>query len=174
MDLRLQKIIDSQNEAVHGKEDRIRGSQAFEQLTRRIVAGIEPINPEMVRLAREFRGFTKSAFARMLRVDTATVEAWENGLLDPAFHIEAIATATEMVVPFFTQQDQLYGCFIHEHDNQCDCGRKATRLCDAIVTENGETCDMPLCGKCATRSGVLDYCPAHQNRGGLKARQRLK
>lgn len=39
------------------------------------------------------------------------------------------------------------------------CGREADLLCDHSV--NDKTCDAPVCSRCATHVGALDYCPPH-------------
>lgn len=42
--------------------------------------------------------------------------------------------------------------------------RRHTKLCDFALTgkKAGQTCDAPLCDRCATRVGPnRDYCPAH-------------
>ena len=55
------------------------------------------------------------------------------------------------------------------------CGRKATRLCDAdggiafdMLNDKGiktpiqrTTCSIPMCDKCTTRFGELDFCKRH-------------
>jgi hypothetical protein len=44
------------------------------------------------------------------------------------------------------------------------CGRPATKLCDYQLTgpKAGQTCDTPLCDRCAVSLGVnMDYCPVH-------------
>jgi hypothetical protein len=44
------------------------------------------------------------------------------------------------------------------------CGRKASKLCDfeLVGKRTGETCDAPLCDRCATAiTKKKDYCPAH-------------
>jgi len=55
----------------------------------------------------------------------------------------------------------------------CKCGRNSTKLCDYPLRGRraGQTCDRPLCEKCATKVGThvdgahkgdtLDYCRAH-------------
>jgi hypothetical protein len=44
------------------------------------------------------------------------------------------------------------------------CGVVADALCD-YPTGAGQTCDLPLCGRCRVRQGGelldLDYCPQH-------------
>jgi len=41
------------------------------------------------------------------------------------------------------------------------CGDWSTALCDHEL-EGGRTCDLPICGTCATHVGRdTDYCPAH-------------
>jgi len=52
---------------------------------------------------------------------------------------------------------------------RCSCGRVADYLCDFPLRgkKEGQTCDKPLCVKCAklikmTAQGGIHYCPAHQ------------
>lgn len=47
---------------------------------------------------------------------------------------------------------------------RCKCGRVATLLCDWPLhgSKEGQTCDRPLCSRCATNVGPdRDYCPSH-------------
>ena len=47
---------------------------------------------------------------------------------------------------------------------RCRCGRPRSKLCDFPLkgSKLGQTCDEPLCDRCAKRVGQnRDYCPAH-------------
>lgn len=47
---------------------------------------------------------------------------------------------------------------------RCQCGRSASKLCDYPLTGSkvGQTCDVPLCNKCAVNIDKnKDYCRAH-------------
>jgi len=67
--------------------------------------------------------------------------------------------------------------------NYCKCGvcgkNEATKLCDFVIDYKGvayyrnshdflnqsryETCDLPLCDKCATNHVGHDFCPHHEH-----------
>lgn len=51
------------------------------------------------------------------------------------------------------------------HVRRCrTCGAPSTKLCDFPLRgeKAGQTCDVPLCDRCAVSQGVnRDYCPPH-------------
>lgn len=67
-------------------------------------------NPEMMILARESRGLTQSALAKLVSIKQGTISKIESGMLpisDEA--LEQIATTLEYPTQFFFQQDRVYG-----------------------------------------------------------------
>jgi len=70
----------------------------------------EHVNPEMVRLAREARGFTQTDLAKRSGVNQATVSRIEAGVADVSPQaLSALAMALEMPEKFFYQTDAVYG-----------------------------------------------------------------
>lgn len=57
----------------------------------------------------------------------------------------------------------------------CECGRWADKLCDYPLGR-GETCDAPLCGKCAVSpfdvGGDIHFCRVHAAMVGMRRRKK--
>lgn len=73
-------------------------------------------NGELLRLARQYRGFKQHQFARMLRVEPSTVSRIENGIIDASEDI-ADRAAGHLRFPrsFFEQTDRVYGFPLSVH-----------------------------------------------------------
>jgi Zn-dependent peptidase ImmA (M78 family)/transcriptional regulator with XRE-family HTH domain len=71
---------------------------------------------ELLRLARQYRGFTQREFARELRVEPSTVSRVENGVIDPSgvFADRAIEVL-RFPGDFFEQRDPVYGLPLSVH-----------------------------------------------------------
>ena len=69
------------------------------------------LNPEMVILAREFRGITQGDLARKIGISQAKVARIEGGILTDVSHeiLTSIANALEFPEPFFTQNEDRIG-----------------------------------------------------------------
>lgn len=78
----------------------------------------EPVNPQMLALARESRGHTQADLARRIGINQATLSKYESGLLAiSADDLAALAHELDFPVAFFSQSDQVHGfgsaCFYH-------------------------------------------------------------
>jgi Zn-dependent peptidase ImmA (M78 family)/transcriptional regulator with XRE-family HTH domain len=70
----------------------------------------DQVNPEMVRLAREARGYTQTDLAKRSRLTQAMVSRIEAGVTDVSpSTLVSIARAVEMPEKFFYQTDSVYG-----------------------------------------------------------------
>lgn len=68
------------------------------------------VNPTMLFLARECRGYSQNEFSDVVGLSQATISRYEGGLLEVApQHLEAIARALDYPVNFFYQPETLYG-----------------------------------------------------------------
>ncbi|MGO9597636.1 MAG: helix-turn-helix domain-containing protein [Isosphaeraceae bacterium] len=77
---------------------------------------MEPVNPEMLVLAREARGLTQAEVARQAGIAQATVSKYENGTLDmSAEHLGKLAVALDFPTPYFHQQDRIFGSVCMHH-----------------------------------------------------------
>jgi hypothetical protein len=64
---------------------------------------------------------------------------------------------------------QVIVCGARSRRKRCRwCGAPHTKLCDFKLSgkKAGQTCDAPMCDRCATRMGevagdTVDYCPPH-------------
>lgn len=68
-----------------------------------------PVNPAMVKLARECRGMTPSVLARKIKATTAQVKRIEAGECpaEATRLVQVIADATGMFVTFFVKTDEI-------------------------------------------------------------------
>jgi Zn-dependent peptidase ImmA (M78 family)/DNA-binding XRE family transcriptional regulator len=68
------------------------------------------VNPAMLFLARESRGFSQTEFARKVGLSQATISRYEGGALEVATeHLEKIAGALEFPVTLFMLPEMIYG-----------------------------------------------------------------
>jgi Zn-dependent peptidase ImmA (M78 family)/transcriptional regulator with XRE-family HTH domain len=76
----------------------------------------EPLNGELLRIAREFRGLNQKELAADLGVEPSTISRAENNLTQPlGFLVEKIAERLNFPVEFFRQPDRIYGLPISAH-----------------------------------------------------------
>ena len=74
-----------------------------------------PVNPEMVRLARESREMTQTDLAHKLGVPQSKISKVEAALLEPSgTELERLARLLERPIEFFTWTDPVYGFATHE------------------------------------------------------------
>lgn len=99
---------------------RLAESQRDVRFDRAILAGNVPLNPEMIRLARECRGLARWELARLLRVPTADVAAWEAGKVDAKAHAAALSDAIGFLPTFFVQTDKIVSVRICTCDDCSD------------------------------------------------------
>jgi len=66
-------------------------------------------NPEMLILAREFRGLTQTGLAENVGVKQGTISKLESGLQSPDTVLEAISRVLQFPVDFFRQEDRVFG-----------------------------------------------------------------
>ncbi len=74
------------------------------------------VNPDMLVLARESRGYTQSELARVVSLTQSSLSRYEAGLVEiPPADLRAIAAHLEYPAHFFYQRDRLYGasCLFH-------------------------------------------------------------
>lgn len=72
------------------------------------------VNPEMLILARETRGFTQSELAEVTSISQGNISKYESRLLNVSEeHLQKIASVLEYPEPFFYQPDQLYSFGSH-------------------------------------------------------------
>lgn len=77
---------------------------------------MDPINPEMLTLARELRGLTQSEVARRAGIAQATVSKYENGTLEVSVdHLNRLAAALDLPPSFFRQRDRAFGSMCIHH-----------------------------------------------------------
>ena len=77
---------------------------------------MDSINPEMLTLARELRGYTQSEVARQAGIAQATVSKYENGTLEVSEdHLKRLAAALDFPPSFFRQRDRAFGSMCIHH-----------------------------------------------------------
>src|SRR5450755_4548143 len=70
----------------------------------------------MLRLARQLRGFPQNEAAECLRVQNSELSRIENGLKEPSEQLlEAAAETFSVPVEFFKQTDAIYGAPVSVH-----------------------------------------------------------
>jgi Zn-dependent peptidase ImmA (M78 family)/transcriptional regulator with XRE-family HTH domain len=73
-------------------------------------------NPEMLVLAREYRGLTQTTLANAASLNQATISRYESGFVEiPPEHVEVLAVVLERPQSFFYWHERLYdaSCFHH-------------------------------------------------------------
>lgn len=76
----------------------------------------ERINPEMIVLARESRGYTQGALAKAISVNRTTILRYESGLLEvPPDRLSVIAAFLHYPETFFYLQERLYNTSCMHH-----------------------------------------------------------
>jgi Zn-dependent peptidase ImmA (M78 family)/transcriptional regulator with XRE-family HTH domain len=71
---------------------------------------------ELLRLARQYRGFTQREFARELRLEPSTVSRVENGVSEPSSGFaDRAGEVLRFPVAFFEQHDPVYGLPLSVH-----------------------------------------------------------
>jgi Zn-dependent peptidase ImmA (M78 family)/transcriptional regulator with XRE-family HTH domain len=77
---------------------------------------MEPVNPEMLTLARETRGLTQAEVAIKAGIVQATVSKYENGTLSVSEeHLGKLSRALGFPASFFRQRDRVYGSMCLHH-----------------------------------------------------------
>ena len=77
---------------------------------------MDPINSEMVMLARELRSLTQAEVAKRAGIAQATVSKYENGTLDVSEdHLQKLSKALGFPPSFFRQQDRAFGSMCIHH-----------------------------------------------------------
>lgn len=75
-----------------------------------------PYNGELLRLARQYRGFNQRELARDLFVEASTVSRVENGIIEPSPDFKQRAAVYLKFLPeFFEQTDNVYGLPLSVH-----------------------------------------------------------
>jgi transcriptional regulator with XRE-family HTH domain len=77
---------------------------------------IPTVNPDMLMLARESRGYTQKDLARVASLSQSSLSRYEAGLLEiPPADLQALADTLEYPHHFFYQKDRLYcaSCLFH-------------------------------------------------------------
>jgi Zn-dependent peptidase ImmA (M78 family)/transcriptional regulator with XRE-family HTH domain len=73
-------------------------------------------NGEMLRLAREFRGYVQRDIADFLKIEASTISRIENGLLHPSDDlISKVSDYLRLPIDFFCQTENVYGLPISVH-----------------------------------------------------------
>lgn len=73
-------------------------------------------NGELLRLARQYRGFNQRELASKLSVEPSTISRFENGILSPSGEVlQQVAEITELPLEFFSQPDRVYGLPVSVH-----------------------------------------------------------
>lgn len=77
---------------------------------------VNSINPKMITLGRESRGFSQSSFARKIKVSQGKLSKIENGLLPITSEdeLKKIATVLDYPLSFFKRSDEIYGVGLSE------------------------------------------------------------
>lgn len=92
-------------------------------------------NPEMLQLARQFRGYSQSALAKSMSITQGYLSKIENGLMEPAEEmVEAFCKGLSFPREYFFNQDRVYGLPVSVHAYR----KKATvpqKTLDAIQAE---------------------------------------
>jgi Zn-dependent peptidase ImmA (M78 family)/transcriptional regulator with XRE-family HTH domain len=95
-----------------------------------------PLNGEMLRIARQYRGFTQRDFAELVGVEPSTISRAENGIVQPA---EAtVAKAADVLgfpVEFLSLPDRVYGLPISAHPMWRKKKAVTQRDADAVLAE---------------------------------------
>lgn len=93
-------------------------------------------NGEMLRLARQFRGFQQVDASRRLGIDQSMLSRLENGLVEirPEL-VSRAATAYELPTSFFSQRDPVYGAPVSVHPMWRKKADVTARDLDAVVAE---------------------------------------
>lgn len=73
-------------------------------------------NGELLRLARQYRGFNQRELARVLRIEPSTVSRVENGIVEPSADFKhQAAEYLKFPAEFFEQTDAVYGLPLSVH-----------------------------------------------------------
>lgn len=73
-------------------------------------------NGEMLRLARQFRGYKQGEFAGLVGVEPSTISRIENSVIEPSDEVAAkVATKLNLPVEFFTQPEKPSGLPVSVH-----------------------------------------------------------
>ena len=74
------------------------------------VQGKQPVNPEMVTLARESRGYTQSELASLISVRQSSISKLESGIIQGSDELlESIASSLKYRIGFFHRRDKVSG-----------------------------------------------------------------
>src|SRR5581483_823605 len=92
----------------------------------------DPINPEMITLAREARGMTQAQLSTALNITQSRLSKIEAGVLDaPADFTRALAKTLEYPEAFFRMAERRYGIAISEYYHR-KRQKLSARVLDAI------------------------------------------
>jgi Zn-dependent peptidase ImmA (M78 family) len=93
-------------------------------------------NPDMLRLARQRRGFQQTEAARRLGMDQSLLSRMENGLVEIREDLIAKASQVyDLPVSFFDQRDPVYGAPVSVHPMWRKKADVTARELDAVVAE---------------------------------------
>ena len=77
---------------------------------------VDNLNGDLLRLARQYRGFDQKELAAILKVDAATLSRAENGIVEPSIStIENAAHVLKFPVEFFYLADRVFGLPLSSH-----------------------------------------------------------
>ncbi len=89
---------------------------------------MDPVNPEMLVLAREQRGLTQAELAMQTGIVQATVSKYENGTLEVSDeHLERLAHVLKFPTAFFRQRDRVFGSMCLHHRKRQTLSAKQLR-----------------------------------------------
>jgi len=93
-------------------------------------------NADMLRLARQRRGFQQTEAAKLLGIDQSLLSRIENGLVEPRDEIVAKAAKTyDFPLSFFQLRDPVYGAPVSVHPMWRKKADVTAREMDAVVAE---------------------------------------
>lgn len=93
-------------------------------------------NPDMLRLARQRRGFQQTEAARLLGVDQSLLSRMENGLVEVRTEIVAKAAQVyDLPIGFFEQREPVYGAPVSVHPMWRKKADVTARELDCVIAE---------------------------------------
>lgn len=126
----------------------------------------QPFQGERLKVAREFRGWTRTELSKRLRMPIKELELGKAQPLPPM--VKRMALCLGFPVEWFTKpippdpfKDGIHFCCSTSLCDNEECGERSIALCDYPMAGGG-TCDAKICSNHGTRvARNKDYCWQH-------------